>query len=363
MDEAGKEQRKNLIRFQCGHCGRRIHVSAAHSGKKGKCPKCGQLVTVPEVPSPAPVEKPPSPTTSGLDSLAFDVPPKQQPTIQPSQQSQAQQEDIDPYQMLRQTVLHKETKPPPERKLPWIIDIFLYPTNKSGLSMLGIIIGIPLLYGLFAALMGFLGLFNQLFLILFILLRIVGFIIGTIFGMYVFWYLCQCIRDSASGAIRAPETISITPGLGELFSQFIKVIGTLVFFTSPAIVYYLWTHQYNTIFWSLLSAGLLLYPMALLSVIMFDSFYGLNPVLVIGSVLSTFFAYVGLLLFLASFFILTKFLVPLLMMLSELGNIFMIIATILLYSTGIMDFYVMMVAAHLLGRFYFRYQEKLNWEV
>ncbi|MEN6576086.1 MAG: DUF6263 family protein [Phycisphaerales bacterium] len=37
-----------MIRFACGHCGRLISVEDRHVGKKGKCPKCGGAVTVPE---------------------------------------------------------------------------------------------------------------------------------------------------------------------------------------------------------------------------------------------------------------------------------------------------------------------------
>jgi len=37
-----------MIRFACGHCGRPINVDARYAGKKGKCPKCGNVVIVPE---------------------------------------------------------------------------------------------------------------------------------------------------------------------------------------------------------------------------------------------------------------------------------------------------------------------------
>jgi len=37
-----------MIKFACGHCGRLIGVDAQYAGRKGKCPKCGSPVTVPE---------------------------------------------------------------------------------------------------------------------------------------------------------------------------------------------------------------------------------------------------------------------------------------------------------------------------
>jgi len=37
-----------MIRFTCSNCSRLISVDEKHSGKKGKCPKCGGVVVVPE---------------------------------------------------------------------------------------------------------------------------------------------------------------------------------------------------------------------------------------------------------------------------------------------------------------------------
>ena len=37
-----------VIRFACSNCSRLISVDEKHSGKKGKCPKCGRGVVVPE---------------------------------------------------------------------------------------------------------------------------------------------------------------------------------------------------------------------------------------------------------------------------------------------------------------------------
>ncbi|MHC4568871.1 MAG: TFIIB-type zinc ribbon-containing protein, partial [Planctomycetota bacterium] len=37
-----------MIRFACSNCNRLISVDERHSGRKGKCPKCGGVVVVPE---------------------------------------------------------------------------------------------------------------------------------------------------------------------------------------------------------------------------------------------------------------------------------------------------------------------------
>lgn len=37
-----------MIRFVCSKCGHKINVADKHAGKKGKCPKCGNVVIVPQ---------------------------------------------------------------------------------------------------------------------------------------------------------------------------------------------------------------------------------------------------------------------------------------------------------------------------
>ena len=69
-----------MIRFNCG-CGREIQVGADKAGRKGKCPACGELVSIPTHPDLAtqssgdlPVPAPPPPTASS-NSAAPPSPP------------------------------------------------------------------------------------------------------------------------------------------------------------------------------------------------------------------------------------------------------------------------------------------------
>ena len=92
--------------------------------------------------------------------------------------------------------------------------------------------------------------------------------------------------------------------------------------------------------------------MGLLAVIMFDSFAGLNPLLLIGSIFSTFFQYCGLVLLFCIFGYSSA---KIFLAFRESG--------FLIYVSVALIIYLAMVAAHLLGRFYWRYNEKLYWEV
>jgi len=82
------------IRFDCGSCGKTLCIAAANAGKKGKCPHCGELMSIPlkspaagkrwkgtpkqrSTPSPArsatraPTPPPPSPIKAGDEKIEF----------------------------------------------------------------------------------------------------------------------------------------------------------------------------------------------------------------------------------------------------------------------------------------------------
>jgi hypothetical protein len=260
------------------------------------------------------------------------------------------------YEMLRQSagLSSLQEPPPPKRENPWLIDVFLYPANIHGVIFLAIVVLIPLIIQLLC-----------LLLIMFvgplaIIAILPGSLISTVIGAYVYWFLAQCVRDSACGNLRVPDMTADTPGLWEILGQILRIVGCLVLYLIPAYVYHRFTQRTDMVFWILLGAGIFLYPMGLLGVIMFDSLNGLNPIIVVPSIFSTFFQYCGLVVFIGVIillFIFTRRLLPV--------NLF---SGLFLYQfiqafVQAFEIYLALVAAHLLGRFYFKYQKKLNWEV
>jgi DNA-directed RNA polymerase subunit RPC12/RpoP len=368
--------KSTFFTFRCGNCGQKINFSKMYAGKKGRCPRCNNIFVIPKGKTSfaAAIQAGPdsekiAPKAFSPDPRLFDMPKEMSAAGQPSGQQLVSDSVLDDEQRLRQVMMvgRIEHEPPPERKKPWFFDIFLYPTNKSGLTMIGIIIGIPILFGLVFAFMYFLAFIFPPMLILMPVIHmigvILGFIIFVIFGMYYYWYLCECVRDSAEGGIRAPETIGHTPGLGELFSESWKTCVCLMFFALPMFLYFLYTGKIDWIFWTLLGFGVFLFPMGLLAVIMFDTLSALNPAIIIGSIFSAFFPYLGLILMLGVVIVSVRYLMPLYNLITSGGSSLLAIGTILVYSSGIADFYMFMVMAHLLGRFFYKYQERLNWEV
>ena len=107
--------------------------------------------------------------------------------------------------------------------------------------------------------------------------------------------------------------------------------------------------------------GVFFFPRGMLAVVMFDTSSAFNPILWIGSIFSTFFQYCGLVLLVGGIVLASQALAgigeP------EEARQMGIGARIQGAVFSCLLIYVVFVVAHLLGRFYWRYQEKLNWEV
>jgi DNA-directed RNA polymerase subunit RPC12/RpoP len=382
--------KSTIVTFQCGTCGRKINVSKMYAGKKGKCPKCNIIFVIPKGQTGGsvaiqaePASEEITPKVFGPDPRLFDMPQEKAGKNQHPGQQVVPDKTLENLHKLRESFRKFEPEPVPERKLPWIIDILLYPINKSGLTMLLIFIGIPLFMeifvkGLFLLTRGFppFYVFALLFLIISLLLNI------TI-RFYRYWYLSECIRDSADGQIRASETIANTPGLWELFIIFLRIYICIIVLSAPVYYYLLNSRGVERSFSSLFSFtifflwivvtevgkggitfhvllffAVFLFPMTILSVVMFGSLRGLNPVLVLRSLLCTFVPYCGLIVLLCVLWLpvilMRKFIVT---------EVVSGQAGLLLYLPRTFGIYLMLVGSHLLGRFYWKYQEKLNWEV
>ncbi|MGD8787719.1 MAG: hypothetical protein PVJ60_09870, partial [Phycisphaerales bacterium] len=167
-----------------------------------------------------------------------------------------------------------------------------------------------------------------------------------------YWYIAECVRDSAGGWVRAPQGFGGLPAMSDMFEQTMNTMGCLLAFFGPFVFYMLTARQANVIFWLLLIFAVLFFPMGLLSVVMHDSARGLSPGLLINSIRKTFWPYLGLILILV---------IPLIL----IGLIAIEVSDSLIagFIFSAVIIYMALIGAHLLGRFYWRYQDKLDWEV
>ncbi len=335
------------IEFHCKSCVRKFSVPETSAGKKGKCPRCKNIVVVPEIQATSPLTEQ---SNSGVPEVSSKSSTDNLTLLNALEKDKIQDEPIGLSSVPEQATKYEQeleeeppvdTESPAERKLPWFIDIFLYPISIPCLITLGIIISIPLLINIAVGLLGPFGLF----------VLVPGFFINIVISLYFLWYIAECVRDSADGGIRAPETLANTPGLSDLLLQLFRLLVCLLIFAGPVGYYFVKTHRLDAIFWSLLAYAVFFLPMGLLAVTLFDSIRGLNPFLLVGSIFSTFFTYCGLILILGA---VAMTVIALPRMLSGKWAVFV---------SAYLVMYILLVVAHLLGRFYWRYQEKLNWEV
>ena len=365
-----------MITFRCKSCNQKISVPEVHAGKRGRCPKCTQIVSIPEQANQGTKAKQVDEKYCGV---VLDFPSKEQ-LLERSGGEDRLVENIVQNGLDPEVAEH--------RKLPWIIDLLLYPLNVSGLVIFGIVIGIPLIINVISWCLGVLSQVIPAAYLLAILFLFVALFIKFIILLYVYWFFCQCIRNSAQGNRRAPETMGSTPGIGELFGQIFRVLVCFVvlwipvlyylmiplkpympwiLLTWPMSLYGLFIADFDDLmqiysffvrnevhFFSLVGLSVFIFPMGLLAVVMFDSLRGLNPILIVGSIFSTFFQYcviamvfcVPVVIFMGFFFGIFKLLpLPLSVMIMKSVNL-----------------YLLMISGHLLGRFYYRNEERLYWE-
>ena len=343
-----------MIKFHCKNCGQKINVPEIHAGKKGKCPKCKSIVVVPGTKAADSLNdqiNPPDEKKQNISPAIPELPLEKKPPHQTEKTHKVFANGFDVAQYDEKFLKIDQPEKPPVRKLPWLLDILLYPTSMSGLINLGIFWLLPILIRVF------------LMLLPGIIAWLLGLLASLVVTAYVYYYFVECIRDSALGGIRAPENIGTFPDMSDAFSQFMEIVACVVIFWLPFFAYYMYkifwqpnAANYNprtdVIFWLLLGYGIFFFPMGLLALVIFSSSAAFNPILWITSILSTFFQYC----FLVLFFCVLGWLA------SRIRAYFQG-ALLFAYLLNAVFIYLAMVGAHLLGRFYYQNSEKLNWEV
>jgi DNA-directed RNA polymerase subunit RPC12/RpoP len=339
-----------MMNFNCDNCGQKFNVPEGRAGKKGRCPKCRQEFIIPGQDdyglfggrSGSKINH----KISDIDSSLFDIPQKTEKAEELITQQQIPDESSESSNESDESVEVDEKNPEDKTAfmLPWFINIFLYPFDLEGIIRL---IGLWLLIFLFCPLiMARVGLGTEY-------APIVYFFPVS----YALYYLTECIRHSAAGHYRAPNFWfhPTDTDKWDCVSQLFVVVGSIAVCFCPVTIYYIATERSDLIYWLLLAFGGFFFPMVLLAVVLFDSLNALNPLLIVRSILSIFIHYCGLIfiLFVGSYFCLK--------INSRFYNFHPL--PILPFFLRAIQLYMIFVAVGLLGRFYHKYRNKLNWEV
>jgi hypothetical protein len=331
-----------VLRFTCPHCSVKLTAREERAGKRVLCPHCKGKIALP-------LPKQPEPAAPPQNDIQLIDPPKlrDEDFLRLKEEPKPAAGELDERQ--REEELRSATFPPSEpeytgqRKLPWPIDILMYPFSMGGLTTLGIVIVIPLLISLAVAALGPFGFF----------ISMPSLIVIAVIHAYFLWYIPQCIEDSAKGGVRAPETVSQAPGLWDMAEQLGRTLASIAMAALPLIAYWFWAHETDRTFWLLLACAAAICPMALLSVTMHDSISGLNPLILVLSVLRT----------LPSYTILVLVLGLLIFAMLKAQQVATAGDPVLGFVASVAMYHPILVAAHLLGRFYWRCRERLDWLV
>jgi hypothetical protein len=330
-----------MIHFTCAKCGKSFTAINDYAGKKGRCINCKSEIFVPLLENAPPPElKQPK--------IINDVPQQVENNFYEKSRRQDEQDDS------------------LKRKYPWLIDIFFYPFTKSGLTMILVLAAVPLALMLISYVLGIIPVFG-------IFISFIAGLIISIINLYVYIYLCQCIQDSAGGHVRHSVSISEQAELGEAFLMMLRLMSCLILFSLPSFVrlYYFneadnlldflfYFGEYRTpdkIFYYLLGFGAALFPMGLLSVVLHESFSGLNPIRICKSILNTHVFYIFVILFfwggIATIIFIRLFIIKI------CTNEILLITAIAIFR--FFKIYLLMIVAHIMGRFYYKNSHRLDW--
>jgi hypothetical protein len=335
---------ESVIRFACEFCGKQVLAPDSCAGKKARCPQCKKFLVIPSLtPLPA-VQQDDEPIRLKRDSVMpaetdrpiYEAPPQHRMAPEPDQ-------DV-PASFVR----------PPEYKPATLVDVFAFPFSLSGILHFVIFWFGPFLLNFFERIFAYSCCYFQL-LVLGIYIVLIG---------YFYYYFSSCIIAAAKDERRAPDlSFEDVPGAGDLARRFFLIlVGTLLCF-GPMMIYvfcFYWLPGWNgrsagnwqgdSVYWSLYGLGIFLYPMFILTIAMFDSVAALNPLLIISSIFSTFLPYCGLTLLFFVIGLLMNFASRL-----QPGGL-------PLLAWGF-DIYLVFIATYILGRFFLRCEDRLNWEV
>jgi|GEM_PF-6714595 len=324
-----------MIRFRCNNCGQLIQVADQYAAHQGRCPRCKEITLIPPVEKAVPVRKPveihQESARQPADDPASEIKLKEEAVDKPNMTTPAMSGDY------AAAIGQAESETPDARNRHKLLYVFLYPSNMNGLVNIFIYWSGWIIIDLLSRI--------SIYTTIFIVIRIM-------FVAYMYSYFILCVRESTEGGTRAPSNITDMPDFSEARRLMFYVFAATALYIGPAAIYYAITKRINDTFLSLVVYGALFYPMGLLAVIMFESMSAFNPSFLMGSIKRTFIAYMGLVVCLFGLGVL----------LHEIESYMMqsMLSGYLLIGPNI---YLMMIGAHLLGRFYYFNEKKLDWGI
>jgi len=229
--------------------------------------------------------------------------------------------------------------------LSTLFQVLFFPISPSGLTVIGIAVFLPPVAAFILRLIPYCSLLSLLVYIIVL--------------AYFYGYLILSVKSSAGGERRAPS-VMIEEEDYDIFTilwQFFQVFIPILLCFGPALIYWNDKKQTDLYFWLILAGGGFILPMATLSVMIHDSLAGLNPFLLLISIVRALIPY---LITVLVFYIPVFVFVAMVIGLFGTGFSHSLVVIILL---RLVRNYMLLTAAHAIGWFYYIHRERLRWDM
>ncbi len=327
-----------MIRFLCEDCGQRISVSDDFAGRSGKCPGCGSAVVVPA-----------AITATAINDIKLDF--RDFPSDDADDLQDVNQEFFNDLGLKPIGMANLDAG---KRAKPWYIDIFLYPVSTSGVINFLMLTLLPPFFALIAMLFFMIPVlsFFGFFFIMFTL----------IFRAYFFWYMAECVRGSCMGLTRAPSVYnSAGDDFWSVLSFYFSLFACHLLCFAPAPISLLYNYEFGILYWALTVVGCLFFPILYLSIVVIDSSSAWNPVMLIMSMIRLMPQYLIFPAVIFGFICLIHSMVFCLVDHDSSGLLLLLISPLIKPVVIAIAVYFSFIAAHLLGRFYWKNAHRLDW--
>ncbi len=318
------------MEFYCPHCSIKLATRPGQAGTVGHCPRCKREITMPQQSSPQAAlddgdDVPPAGLAKPLDPTMLDL-------TQPQEPGDVEQ-DVTSHAAPRESAR--------DHLFPGPFALLSYPLSPYGLTNLVLIVGSLLLLRCGKNMGMFPGDRDA--------------IVRVLALVYTAWYLIECVDHSAHGGSRAPKPFQDVSGSDNPGPRIAHLTAAAILFVAPAGIYYAFTRSTDVIFCALAAGMVLLLPMSLLVTVVLESAQAVNPLFLLRAISRTLVPYLCLAILLGASSVVLG-----LSLQASSGPVRMTWGGALsAFGTG----YGALVLAHLLGRFYWRYEEQLDWDI
>jgi hypothetical protein len=226
----------------------------------------------------------------------------------------------------------------------WVAEAFSYPFRGHGVWML--------LSGALALMLTYYAALLARYAFVFGLLALIILTIGVI--GYFFAFIKEVTATSAGGAKSLPGWPEIASP-ADFLTPFFHCLGLLVVSFGPWLLWRIWGLDFGEAWmpWALAALGAFYAPMALVGLAMADSLAGLNPAVIVPSILRIF-----------GHYCVAVVLVVILLGVQFLGGWLadaLPIPLVTPFAVQFLTLYLLVVTARILGAMYYLHREDLGW--